>query len=162
MLMQNLKRTATRRSMLVVAIAMPVGYLFQTTFAATARKKVNLSISTDGDLLAFKPDRLSCPAGAYVHLTFHHMGKYVSQDHDWVLTRPGTADAVARAALESDEKGGWDRAKDPRILAATPLCSKGHSVSVDFIAPAPGDYPFLCTTPGHGAVMHGVLHVTPN
>jgi hypothetical protein len=33
-------------------------------------------------------------------------------------------------------------------------------VSVSFVAPTPGDYPFLCTNPGHGAVMHGILHVT--
>src|SRR6185312_13888059 len=153
--------TVTRRGVLVVAVTLPLGGLFQAALAANPAKHVDLDISSDGDLLAFRPDHLSCPAGASVHLTFYHTGKYVSQDHNWVLTRPGAAAAVAQHALEASEKSGWVPEKDPRVLAATPPCAKGQQVSVDFTAPAPGDYPFLCTTPGHGAVMHGVLHVTP-
>jgi azurin len=123
-------------------------------------RSVELTIATDGDLLAFKPDRLTCPAGARVHLTFKHTGKYVRQEHNWVLTRPGQAQAVEEAALAAGEQNGWLPRADPRVLAATPQCSKGQQVSVDFIAPPPGDYPFLCTNPGHGEVMHGILHVT--
>jgi len=151
----------TRRGLLVAAVTLPIGCLSQAALATPSGKHIALEISSDGDLLAFKPDQLSCPAGAAVHLTFHHTGKYVSQDHDWVLTRPGAAEAVAQAALEASEKSGWTPAKDPRVLAATTPCGKGQHVSVDFTAPPPGDYPFLCTTAGHGAVMHGVLHVTP-
>jgi azurin len=40
------------------------------------------------------------------------------------------------------------------------MCGKGEQVRIDFIAPAPGEYPFICTYPGHAAFMHGVLHVT--
>jgi azurin len=126
------------------------------------RSRVELRIATDGDLLAFKPDRLSCPSGAAVHLIFHHNGKYVTQEHNWVLVQPGAADAVAAAGLAAGEAAGYVPHADARVLAASPLCGKGQEVSVDFIAPAAGDYPFICTNPGHAAVMHGVLHVTPN
>src|SRR5690348_17026080 len=155
------KRRIPRRQMLGAAITVPIGCAFQLAFAAGPGKRVDLNIASDGDLLAFKPDQLTCPAGAAVHLTFYHSGKYVSQDHNWVLTRPGSAAAVAQAALEAGENQRWTPGKDPRVLAATQPCPKGQHVSVDFTAPQPGDYPFLCTTPGHGAVMHGVLHVTP-
>ena len=47
---------------------------------------------------------------------------------------------------------------DPRVIAATPLCDKGGTVMVQFIAPPPGDYPFLCST--HPEDMRGILHVT--
>jgi azurin len=151
----------TRRRMLGGAITLFIAGVLRGACASNSRKQVDLNISSDGDLLAFKPDHLTCPAGASVHLTFYHTGKYVSQNHDWVLTRPGAVDAVAQAALQTGEKSGWLPGKDPRVLAATLPCPKGQQVSVDFIAPPPGDYPFLCTTPGHGAVMHGVLHVTP-
>ena len=76
---------------------------------------------------------------------------------------PGTdaeCDAVAAAGAKAGEQHGFVAPGDPRVLAATHLCGKGQQVSVDFVAPPPGDYPFLCTNPGHGAVMHGVLHVT--
>jgi azurin len=152
---------APRRKLLLAALAIPVACAVGHA-SASSKRQVQLHIASDGDLLAFKPDRLTCPAGAAVHLTFSHTGKYISQDHTWVLTAPGAADAVARAAIQAGEKSGWLPRGDRRVLAATPLCAKGRQVSVDFVAPAPGDYPFLCTNPGHGAVMHGILHVTPD
>lgn len=152
-----------RRRVVLAALAFPIGFAGEAARASPSRRgHVNLTIASDGDLLAFKPDRLTCPAGTSVHLTFHHTGKYVSQEHNWVLVAPGAAAAVAQAALAAGEKSGWVPRGDPRVLAATPECSRGQHVSIDFIAPPPGDYPFLCTNPGHGAVMHGVLHVTPD
>jgi azurin len=151
-----------RREFLSSLWAVPLGLLTYQALAASARRKiVRLTIATDGDLLAFKPDSLICPAGSHVHLTFIHTGKYVRQDHNWVLVVPGAAAAVAQAALAMPEGSDYVPRGDPRVLAATPACSKGHRVSVDFVAPQVGDYPFLCTNPGHGAVMHGILHVKP-
>lgn len=152
---------ASRRTVLLAAFAIPFGYSVKALSAAP-KKQVQLNIASDGDLLAFKPDQLTCPTRAAVHLTFTHTGKYITQDHNWVLTVPGAAEAVAQAAMAGEEHSGWTPRGDKRVLAATPPCGKGQHVSVDFTAPAPGDYPFLCTTPGHGAVMHGILHVTPN
>jgi azurin len=148
-----------RRAVLRVLGSVVTVAILPEAIAADGRS-VELTIGTDGDLLAFKPDRLTCPAGAHVHLTFNHTGRYVRQEHNWVLTRPGQAQAVEQAALAAGEPNGWVPRGDPRVLAATPQCSKGQHVSVDFIAPPPGDYPFLCTNPGHGEVMHGILHVT--
>jgi azurin len=149
----------SRRQLLRILALVPWFPLRPTTAAAPERRHVQLSIGTDGDLLAFKPDQLTCPSGAAVHLSFHHNGKYISQEHNWVLTMIGAADAVAAAGITAGEKSGFVPQGDPRVLAATPPCDKGQQVSVDFVAPAPGDYPFLCTNPGHGAVMHGILHV---
>jgi azurin len=154
--------SSPRRRFLALALLTPVAILRgRVRAAAEQREHVELTIATDGDLLAFKPDRLTCPTGALVHLIFQHTGKYISQEHNWVLTIPGAAEAVAQAALAAGEKSGWVPLGDRRILAATPQCGKGEHTSISFVAPAPGTYPFLCTNPGHGAVMHGVLVVTP-
>lgn len=123
-------------------------------------KVVDLLIESDGDLLAFKPKELSCPAGAQVRLTFRHTGKYISFEHNWVLILPHTFDEVNKAALAAGEENGWVPPGDKRVLAATPLCGKGQQVMVEFIAPPPGDYPFICSNPGHAEDMWGVLHVT--
>ncbi|HTT02325.1 MAG TPA: plastocyanin/azurin family copper-binding protein [Steroidobacteraceae bacterium] len=122
---------------------------------------VELHIATDGDFLAFTPDQLKCPTGAHVRLVFHHAGKRVTQQHNWVLVLPGAASAVEQEAVQAGDKHGWLPHGDPRILAATRMCNPGETVTAEFIAPAPGDYPFICTYPGHGAEMRGVLHVTP-
>jgi azurin len=49
---------------------------------------------------------------------------------------------------------------DSRVIAATPMCDKGVTVMMLFTAPAPGNYPFFCSTPGHGECMNGILRVT--
>jgi azurin len=115
---------------------------------------VDLHIATDGDFLTFRPDTLTCPAGALVHLTFHHAGKIISARHDWVLTYPGKLDALVKDALDKD---GILLQGDPLVIASTPLCDKGETVTTQFVAPKPGDYPFLCTT--HPEDMQGTLHV---
>ena len=122
---------------------------------------VQLQIATNGDLLEFKPKELTCHAGDHVQLTFRNTGKYVNFEHNWVLLTPHSFDEVTAAALVAGEEHGWVPPGDQRILAATPLCSRGHAVVADFIAPAAGDYLFICTVPGHAESMWGVLHVLP-
>ena len=151
-----------RREILATLLMAPVGVMgYRIQPAAGRSHDVELMIATDGDLLAFKPSTLTCPSGAHVRLTFFHTGKYIRQEHDWVLTIPGAATVVAKAGLKAGESAGYLRPDDRRVLAATRLCSKGEQVSVEFIAPAPGNYPFMCSYPGHDMFMHGILVVTP-
>ena len=95
-------------------------------------------------------------------LTFHHAGTILSQTHNWILVKPGMAEAVDMDGMDAGEQSNWLKKDDPRVIAATPLIEKGASVTIEFTAPAPGDYPYICTTPGHSEDMHGILHVTRN
>jgi azurin len=144
----------SRREFVVAVVLLP------TAIFADMPATVSLYVASDGDFLAFKPAELTCPAGARVRLTFHHAGRRVQQKHDWVLLKPGTADAFMQAVLAAGEKDNWMPPDDPRVLAATPQIDPGESVTIEFTAPPPGDYPFVCTYTGHGDVMRGVLHVT--
>jgi azurin len=119
------------------------------------QKVVDLHIASDGDLMAFRPDTLTCPTGARVRLTFHHAGRFVSARHDWVLTYPDQMKALSKDFLDND---GILSKDDPRVIAATAWCDKGETVMIEFVAPPPGDYPFLCST--HPEDMRGILHVT--
>jgi len=151
-----------RREILASLLIVPIGVLgYRVLPAVGGSSTVELTIATDGDLLAFKPTTLTCPTGAHVRLTFFHTGKNIRQEHDWVLTEPGEAARVAKAGLEAGERARYLPPGDRRVLAATPLCGKGERVSVEFTAPAPGAYPFMCSFPGHDTFMHGVLNVTP-
>lgn len=120
---------------------------------------VDLLVESDGDLLEFRPKELTCPAGSHVRLRFHHTGKYVSFVHNWVLIRPGTFDAVTQAAILAGEEHGWLPVGHPAIIAATPTCGRGQIVTVEFDAPTPGRYLYICSTPGHSASMWGVLTI---
>jgi putative membrane-bound dehydrogenase-like protein len=47
-----------------------------------------------------------------------------------------------------------------RVIASSPMVSARQAATVTFTAPnAVGDYPFLCTVPGHWVTMWGVLRV---
>lgn len=128
---------------------------------STPPPTVDLLVETDGDLLEFRPKALTCHAGDQVRLTFRHTGKYVNFEHNWVLIQPGSFDAITKAAEAAGEAGGYLPAGEKRILAFTPLCSRGQSMVTQFTAPKAGDYPFICTFPGHAQSMWGVLHVLP-
>jgi azurin len=118
------------------------------------QRVVNLYIESDGEFLGFRPETLTCPTGALVRLTFHHAGKILSARHNWVLTNPGGLEALTKDSLDHD---GILSEDDPLVIATTPLCDKGETVMVEFIAPRPGDYPFVCST--HPEDMRGILHV---
>jgi azurin len=120
------------------------------------QRAVDLFIESDGDFLAFRPDTLTCPSGAAVRLTFHHGGKFLSARHNWVLVYPGQMEAVDK---DVDDNEGIIPKDDKRVIADTPMCDKGVTVMTEFTAPEPGDYPFFCSTPGHGECMNGILHV---
>ena len=50
----------------------------------------------------------------------------------------------------------------PDILFWMKLVELNQTGTLEFYAPQqPGDYPFLCTFPGHWQTMRGILHVAP-
>lgn len=122
---------------------------------------VELEIATDGDELRFVPRRLTCRSRSRVRLSLHHAGEIINDVHNWVLLRPGMKNRfVDDADREPDETLIVPPGDEYLVLAATPLCGRGQTVVAEFTAPSAGEYPFVCSIPGHGATMAGVLIVT--
>jgi azurin len=49
----------------------------------------------------------------------------------------------------------------PDVLAATPMINPGGKYTLLVKVPnVPGDYPYICTFPGHWRIMKGILRVT--
>jgi azurin len=148
----------SRRRLLLGSLALPFAISGCGRRLTSDPRVVELFIESDGDFLAFRPDELTCRTGAMVHLTFHHSGKFLSALHNWVLVMPDQMETVDKDAEKTD---GEISPTDPRVVAWVPMCGKGETVMTQFIAPAPGDYPFFCSTPGHAVDMNGILHVIP-
>jgi Azurin len=98
-------------------------------------------------------------AGSRVRLDFANASDML---HNVVIVKPGAAVRVADAAL----KLGLDGTRlqfvpnTDDVLFNTALLEPQKSESIYFVAPsAPGDYPFLCTFPGHAVTMQGVMRV---
>ncbi|QHW00100.1 PVC-type heme-binding CxxCH protein [Spirosoma endbachense] len=84
--------------------------------------------------------------------------------HNIVICKPATAEKVGKAAdkMAQDPKSVEKHyvPQLPEIVASSILVNPGESYTLEFVAPAkPGDYPFICTFPGHWSIMRGVMRV---
>lgn len=129
--------------------------------AAPAKKTVTIALSSN-DQMQYDKKELSVEANTKVKLTLTHTGKMpkTSMGHNFVLLKAGTS--VEEFAKKASAAKATDHipqdAKDS-IIAHTNLIGGGESATVTFDAPAPGTYTYICTFPGHYALMKGVLTV---
>jgi azurin len=83
--------------------------------------------------------------------------------HNFVLCAPGTGQSIGAAAmalgLDGPAKNYVPDSTD--VLYHTALTQPGSSDRILFTAPTtPGDYDYICSFPGHSALMRGTLHMT--
>ncbi len=84
--------------------------------------------------------------------------------HNLIITATGKFQEVAiqagaMAAPEDPKEKPYVPA-GPNVLQSTNLVGPGESITLSFDAPAkPGNYPFLCTYPGHWVKMYGIMQV---
>ena len=87
--------------------------------------------------------------------------------HNIVITAPGALQEIALTA-GAMQASGDPAAKEfvpdsPKVLQSTKLIQPGESTKLSFTAPTKaGNYPFLCTYPGHWVKMYGVMQVVPD
>ncbi|MDN5202348.1 ThuA domain-containing protein [Fulvivirgaceae bacterium BMA10] len=85
--------------------------------------------------------------------------------HNLLILSQGSLETVGVAAdkLAADKDGAEKNYIPdlPEVLHATTLVDPDSEVVLRFIAPNKvGDYPFVCTFPGHWSVMNGIMRVT--
>ncbi len=119
---------------------------------------------TGDDTMHYNVTRLEAQAGESLRVVFTNIGKMPKQAmaHNWVLLKPcSEADfnAFGMAAVMATPTH-IPPGKAAQIIAQTRLLGPGESETIDFKAPGePGEYSFLCTFPGHFALMRGKLVV---
>ena len=119
-----------------------------------------ITISTVQDKMLYDKKEFSIETGKRVQLTF------VNNDfppHNLLIVKPGTADEVANLAIllaNDGFKKQW-RPDTPDILWGSTMIDYEEKSVISFIAPEPGDYPYVCTFPGHALLMRGMMHVLP-
>ncbi len=84
--------------------------------------------------------------------------------HNLVISKPGTLEEIGNAAEKlpptPDAYGRLYVPETPNVLHATRMIDSGQQARLSFTAPeTPGDYPFVCTFPGHWRRMNGTLAV---
>ena len=81
--------------------------------------------------------------------------------HNLLFVKPGTADEVATLAIALGGEGFAKqfRPDTNKILYGSTMLDHGQSTTINFTAPEPGEYPYVCTFPGHAQLMRGVMKV---
>lgn len=117
------------------------------------------------DAMQFSVGSITVPASCTKFtITLKHTGKLpvTTMGHNVVIAKaadiPGvTADGIAAGAAAAYVKPG-----DARVIAHTELVGGGQSTTVSFpVASIQGDgpYEFVCSFPGHAALMKGSIAV---
>ena len=87
--------------------------------------------------------------------------------HNLLITKPGALKEVGTAASTmappTDPRVKAYVPDSPLVLQATRLLNWTETERLNFTAPKePGEYPFVCTFPGHWVRMYGVMLVVPD
>ncbi len=118
---------------------------------------------TCGDQMTYNSKGFEVIAGQNISLTLRNVGKIPlkTMGHNLVVLKPGTSLPRFSGKAALDKKGYLpeDAESKKLIVAATKRLGGGESDTIEFTLTEPGQYPFLCTTPGHFSVMNGVITV---
>jgi azurin len=148
-----------KHTLLAAALIGANAFLFAAP-ASAADKVCKLEI-TGNDLMQF--DKKELKAGAdctTIELTLKHIGKLpaASMGHNWVLSTTADAMAVGNDGLGAGLPANYVKPGDKRVIAHTKVVGGGESDTIKIPASAlkkGGDYTYVCTFPGHSALMKG-------
>ena len=118
-----------------------------------------LVVVAQRNAMAYETTRIEAPAGATVRIVMDNSTTTSpTMLHNVVVLRAATdVQRVGRAAAGDVDHIPTDAA----VLAATPIAGPGAKTAVVFTMPPAGEYPYICTYPGHFQFMQGTLVSTP-
>jgi len=132
-----------------------------------ANGAANLTI-TGNDQMKFDVTAFTVKSGEKVRLTFENVGTMpvTTMGHDLVILQAGkdykqfASDVAAKDKDKGPEaQGSLPESLVSETIAHTNILGPGEKQTIEFTAPAPGKYSYLCTFPGHFVFMNGVMTV---
>ncbi|MEJ7643445.1 MAG: PVC-type heme-binding CxxCH protein [Chryseolinea sp.] len=122
---------------------------------------VVINVSVVKNQMKFDKTSFEVEAGKSIQIVFENPD---FMQHNLVIGIPGSLQTMGKAAdkVAADPKGAEQGylPRIPEVLFATRLVNPRETVRLNFIAPQKtGDYPFVCTFPGHWSVMNGIMKV---
>lgn len=129
---------------------------------AVAATEENVLVIEGNDQMQFNTNELKAVAGKPIKLTLKHVGKIPKEamGHNLVILQEGTDQAAF--ALKANDAKATDyipESEKASIIAHTKLIGGGEEDTIEFTIDKKGSYPFICSFPGHVAMMKGVLIV---
>ncbi|WP_221390429.1 PVC-type heme-binding CxxCH protein [Dyadobacter sp. NIV53] len=133
-----------------------------TSVSSKSANAMIIELRVEKEIMQYDKKLISAKAGQKVMINLENPD---GMQHNFLLLKPGTLQIVGKAADEmlSDPKAAEKQyvPKIPEVLYSTKLVNSGETVTLEFTVPnTPGDYPYVCTFPGHWRGMNGILRVT--
>ena len=109
--------------------------------------------------LKYDVPRFVVRPGTRVHLT---LDNYDDMAHNLVVTLPNSRLRVVNTSLALGDQAVKLNyvPRTPDVVAHTATVDPGKSEKISFVLSQEGIYSYVCTYPGHGFVMYGVIYVT--
>ncbi len=122
----------------------------------------NVLVIEGNDQMQFNTNELRAVAGKPIKLTLKHVGQIPKEamGHNLVILQEGTDQSAF--ALKANDAKATDyipASEKASIIAHTKLLGGGEEDTIEFTIDKKGSYPFICSFPGHVAMMKGVLIV---
>jgi len=120
---------------------------------------------TGNDLMQFDTKEFTVSAGEEVTLEFKNVGKMpkIAMGHNLVLLKAGVSGiqfGQKVLGMGASATNPLPEASKEDVIAATKLLGPGETDTITFTAPSePGVYQYVCTFPGHFAMMRGNMMV---
>ena len=121
-----------------------------------------VKIAAVKERMLFDVTRFEVKAGQPVRIDFTNPD---ATAHNIVIVAPGAEAEIGEAANEmakdpKEAQRGQYVPKSKKVMHATRMVAPLSAESLRFIAPKePGEYPYLCTFPGHWIIMKGTMVV---
>tara|TARA_A100001015_G_scaffold82678_1_gene91712 strand:+ start:2446 stop:2901 length:456 start_codon:yes stop_codon:yes gene_type:complete len=134
-----------------------IGLVLFALVSCGGPSSVSITIQPDGNNMAYLTKEFTVKAGQEVVLTMDNTATQEVMKHNIViLSDKSKVNEIGMAALKAENY----LPDHPAIIAATAMADAGAKSEVTFTAPSePGEYTYICTYPGHYAMMQGVMIV---
>jgi len=112
---------------------------------------------TGNDQMRFNLSEIRVDAGDKVKLTLKHIGKLGVEvmGHNFVLLKQDVdRNEFGKKAVDAKDNNYIPEGTDD-VIVHTEMIGGGQQTTIEFDAPEKGTYEFICSFPGHVALMNG-------
>ncbi|MBU61441.1 MAG: hypothetical protein CMI26_02925 [Opitutae bacterium] len=127
-------------------------FIINSAYAVKLRVSVKAGLKYDPIALHVQPSEK-------VELLFDNVDEMM---HNFVLVAPGSRLEIVESAIALGAEGPIRHyvPESVSVIASTQVVLPGKKTTITFVSPEiEGEYPYVCTFPGHGFIMYGTLFV---
>ncbi|MEC9055943.1 MAG: plastocyanin/azurin family copper-binding protein [Verrucomicrobiota bacterium] len=149
--------------LMLATVALPTGVTLAEEKADAAKADVKIAI-TGNDQMKYDKSEIEAKAGQTIAITLKNIGALPKEamGHNVVVLKPGSDIIKFAFGGIANKAGGYlptEAALAAQIVAHTKILGPKEEETIVFKVTAAGDYPYLCTFPGHFGIMKGVIKV---